>query len=227
MSNEFYIECYLNEPSGPTKIADLACERTDDAFRALAENLVRMYRSEDAGRIQFRLRGANSSDVASVGAALERLPNMPVRQAWAVAGSAVTSGIQESQFNPEDLAPANWVGRVEGAKVGSAVWRDASWGNNAAPSWELVEGNKVLAEVFYYTADNGERFTEHFGGRPYVSVVMLDEDENPTIAFESSPDDFLTIVQAAGSRTGPPAEALLRAAEGVPQNGRIYWNRDI
>ena len=227
MSNEFYVECYLNEPSGPTKIADLACERTGEAFRALAKSLAGMYRPEDAGRIQLWLRGANSSDVEAVGAALERSQDMPVRQAVAVAGAAMTSGRQESQFNPEDLAPANWVGRVEGAKVGSAVWRDASWGNNAAPSWELVDGNKVLAEAFYYTTDNGERFTEHFDGQAYVSVVMFDEDESPTVAFESSPDDFLTIVKAAEGRTEPPAEALLKAAADGPQNGHVDWERGL
>ncbi|MCX7063059.1 MAG: hypothetical protein NT024_00485 [Proteobacteria bacterium] len=227
MSNEFYVECYLDESSGPTKIADLACERSDSALQALAENLARMYRPEDAGRIQFRLRGASASDVASVGAALKEVANAPIRQAWAVASAAVTSGGQRREFNPEDLAPESWVSQVTGTAIGSAVWRDASWGNNAAPSWELADGNLVLGEVFYYTTDNGERFTEHFEGRPYVSVVMFDEDENPTVAFESSPDDFLTIAHAAGSRTGPPADALVRAAEGVPQDGRIYWDRDI
>ena len=44
MSNEFYVECYLDESSGPTKLADLACETTDAAVRALAGNLAGMYR---------------------------------------------------------------------------------------------------------------------------------------------------------------------------------------
>jgi hypothetical protein len=51
--------------------------------------------------------------------------------------------------------------------------------------------------------------------------------DNPTVAFESSPDDFLTIVSAAAGRAGPSADALLRAAEDVPQDGRVYWDRDI
>jgi hypothetical protein len=84
----------------------------------------------------------------------------------------------------------------------------------------------VIAEVFYYTVDNGERFTKHFEGQPYVSVLMFDGERNPTVAFESSPDDFLTIAKSAEGRTEPPAEALLRAAKDVPQDGRIYWYRD-
>jgi len=137
------------------------------------------------------------------------------------------SGTQHNQFSPEDRAPEPWVRAIESLRVGDAVWRDASWGNNAAPSWALVDGNRVLAEAFYYTADNGERMSEHFGGRPYVSVVMFDEDDNPTVAFESSPDDFLSIVRLADSGAGDPAKALTLTAEQVPQGVRIYWDRDI
>lgn len=134
---------------------------------------------------------------------------------------------QRDHFNPEDLAPERWAKVVEAAAVGAGHWRDGSWGNNAAPSWELVQGTLVLGEVFYYSTENGERFTDHFDGQPYVSVVMFDEDENPTVAFECSPEDFLAIVRSAASRSETPAEALLRAAESVPQDGRIFWNRDI
>ena len=110
------------------------------------------------------------------------------------------SGTQRGQFQPEDCAPEAWVREIESLHPGDAVWRDASWGNNAAPSWELVDGNLVLAEAFYYTTDNGERMSEHFDGRPYVSVVMFDEDDNPTVAFESGPDDFLAIVLPSGNQ---------------------------
>jgi len=133
---------------------------------------------------------------------------------------------QRDEFNPEDLAPEQWVRAVEATSVGAACWRDASWGNNAAPSWELADGSLVLAEVFYYTTVNGERYTEYFDGRPYVSVMFFDEDENPTLAFEASPEDFLTIARVAASRAEGPADAFLRAAEGVPQAG-IYWDRDL
>jgi hypothetical protein len=227
MSDEFYVECYLNEPSGPTKIADLACERTKDAIPALARNLAGMYRSEDAGRISLRLRGASRTDVVDVNAALKDISAVSVRQAWAVAGAKALSGGQAREFNEEDRAPASWVSQVEGAMVGTAVWQDASWGNNAAPSWELLDGDVVLAEAFYYTTDNGERLSENFPDEPYVSVVMFDEDENPTVAFESSPNDFLTIAQSAASRSGLPAEAFVGAAEAVPQEGCIFWDRDI
>jgi hypothetical protein len=119
-----------------------------------------------------------------------------------------------------------WVQGLEGVRIGDANWRDGSWGNNAAPSWELAQGELVLAEAFYYTTENAERFTEHFDGQTYVSVIMFDEDENPTIAFESSPEDLLDIVRAAAGRPEAPAAAFLKAAEAVPAD-RIHWDRDI
>lgn len=227
MRNEFFVECYLQDSSGPTKIADLACDRTEDAIRALAGNLAGMYRPGDAGRISLRLRGASRADVVAVAAALKDVADASVRRAWAVAGAMALSGAQAREFNEEDRAPASWVGEVEGASVGTGVWQDASWGNNAAPSWELLDGDVVLAETFYYSVDNGERMSEHFPGESYVSVVMFDEDDNPTVAFETSPDDFLSIVRLASSAAGDPARALTLTAEQVPQGVRIYWDRDI
>jgi hypothetical protein len=144
-----------------------------------------------------------------------------------VAGAKALSGGQAREFNEEDRAPASWVSQVEGATVGTAVWQDASWGNNAAPSWELLEDGVVLAEAFYYTDDNAERLSENFPGEPYVSVVMFDEDDNPVVSFETSPDDFLSIVRLANSGAGDPARALTLTAEQVPQGVRIYWDRDI
>ena len=227
MSNEFYIECYLDESSGPTKLADLACERTAEGIQALANNLSQMYRPEDADRISLRLRGAIRADVVDVAAALKDVAGAPLRRAWAVAGAKARTGGQVREFNEEDRAPASWVGGVEGATVGTAVWLDASWGNNAAPSWELLDGDVVLAEAFYYTTDNGERLSENFPGEPSVSVVMFDEDDNPIASFETSPDDFLSIVRLADSGAGDPAKALALTAEQVPQGVRIYWDRDV
>jgi len=227
MSNEFYVECYLEESSGPTKLADLACERTEDAIRALARNLAGMYRPEDADRIRLRLRAADRSDVVDVAAAVKDIADAPIRQAWAVAGAEAVSGGQTREFNEKDRAPASWVSGIEGATVGTAVWQDASWGNNAAPSWELLDGDVVLAEAFYYTTDNGERVSENFPDEPYVSVVMFDEDDNPVVAFETSPEDLLSIVRFADKGGGDPVRMLTLTAEQVPQGVRIYWDRDI
>lgn len=133
---------------------------------------------------------------------------------------------QSNEFPKGCLAPGEWVKDLEATEIGDANWRDGSWGNNAAPSWEFVQGNLVLAEAFYYTTRNAERYTEHFDGQPYVSVVMFDEDENPTVAFEASPEDLLDMVRAAARRPEAPATAFLRAAENVPSE-RVQWNRDI
>ena len=137
------------------------------------------------------------------------------------------SGKQYDQFGPEDCAPEAWVREIESLGVGEAAWRDASWGNNAAPSWEFALGELVLGEAFYYTTDNAERMSEHFDGRPYVSVVMFDGDDNPTVAFESSPEDFLAIVRAAAGRAEEPTEALVQAAEADSGECMVYWDRDI
>jgi hypothetical protein len=95
------------------------------------------------------------------------------------------------------------------------------------PRGSLLDGDVVLAEAFYYTTDNGERLSENFPDEPYVSVVMFDEDENPVVAFETSPDDFLSIVRLADSGALDPARELTLTAEQVPQGVRIYWDRDI
>jgi hypothetical protein len=227
MSNEFYVECYLNESSGPTKIAELACERAEGATRALAANLVTMYRAVDADRIDLRLRSASRSDVVNVAAALKDVADAAVRQSWAVAGAKALSGGQAHGFNEEDLAPASWVSQLEGSTVGSAFWQDASWGNNSAPSWELVDGDVVLAEAFYYTTHNAERFSEHFPGQPYVSVMLFDDDHNPTEALETTPDDFLRIVYLAGSHPQDPGGGVALAAEQASRSSRIYWDRNL
>ena len=133
---------------------------------------------------------------------------------------------QSSEFAPDCLAPQDWASGLVDVRIGDAEWRDGSWGNNAAPSWELVQADVVLAEAFYYTPANAERFTEHFDGQAYVSVVMFDEDENPTLAFESSPEDLLEVVRAASGRREDSATAFLKAAEALPAD-RIHWNRDI
>jgi hypothetical protein len=56
---------------------------------------------------------------------------------------------------------------------------------------------------------------------------MFDEDDNPTVAFETSPDDFLSIVRLADSASAQSDGALVWAAEKMPPNVRIYWDRDI
>ena len=60
-----------------------------------------------------------------------------------------------------------------------------------------------------------------------MSVVIFDEDDNPIVSFETSPDDFLSIVRLADSGAGDLARALTLTAEQVPQDVRIYWDRDI
>lgn len=186
-----------------------------------------MYRPEDTDRISLRLRGASRADVVDVAAALKDVADAPVRTAWAIAGAKAVSGGQMREFSEEDRALASWVGGVEASAVGTAVWLDASWGNNAAPSWELLDGDVVLAEAFYYTTENWDRMSENFPDEPYVSVVMFDEDDNPVVAFETSPEDFLGIVRLADTGAGEPARALTLAAEQVLQGVRICWDRDF
>jgi hypothetical protein len=156
MADEFYVECFLERHDGLTKLAELACDRDGPSQKALAANLAKMYRVEDSNRIQLSLRQATPSDVAAVTDLLRAIDNPSLQAAWADAAVRLASGTQTTQFNSEDCAPAEWVEAIESARIGNARWRDASWGNNAAPSWELFDGNEVLAEAFYYTVSNDE-----------------------------------------------------------------------
>ncbi len=56
---------------------------------------------------------------------------------------------------------------------------------------------------------------------------VFDEDDSPIVAFETSPDDFLSIVPFAASGGGDPSRILTPTAERVPQRARIYWDKDI
>ena len=81
---------------------------------------------------------------------------------------------QHNQFNPEDQAPEQWVQAVERAGAGAARWRDGSWGNNAAPSWELVDPDDALyAEAFYYAPENAERFRDTSARAPMCRSCFI------------------------------------------------------
>ena len=66
-------------------------------------------------------------------------------------------------------------------------------------------------------------------GQPVSALTspVFDEDDSPSVAFETSPDDFLSIVRFADSGGGDPSRILTLTAEWVPQRARIYWDKDI
>jgi hypothetical protein len=66
MPREFYVECFLRGSAGEVKLAELACDQTDDARTKLARTLSGMYRPEDAGSAALRLRRATAEDAAGV-----------------------------------------------------------------------------------------------------------------------------------------------------------------
>ena len=225
MADEFYVECFLGRQDGLTKLAELACNRDGPSLEALAANLAKMYRVEDSNRIQLSLRQATPSDVAAVSDLLQTTDNPSLQAAWADAAVRLASGTQKTQFNSEDCAPTEWVNAIESARIGNARWRDASWGNSAAPSWELFDGNQVLAEAFFYTTQNGERFTRLYDGEPYLEVALLDEDSDIIGGFQTSPDTFLSILEAAGGYGVPPSAALRKAAQVACDEGRALWSQ--
>jgi hypothetical protein len=81
MPPEFYVECYLQETAGAAKLAELACDQTDDGRAGLARTLMGMYRPEDAGKATLRLRRATAEDAVSVAQGLSG----PVADAWRAA----------------------------------------------------------------------------------------------------------------------------------------------
>lgn len=133
---------------------------------------------------------------------------------------------QRNEFNVDDLAPESWVRGVEGNRAGAAIWRDGSWGNNAAPSWELaVPDGNVHAEAFYYTPSNAERFVTRFGGAAYVSLTLY-QDESITAACVMEPDAFLDVVRSATSANcDDPIECLQHALQSDGLSHRIVWER--
>ena len=133
---------------------------------------------------------------------------------------------QSDQF-PTDLhAPPDWVRQVEGRGVTSARWEDGSYGNDAAPSWILVDDARVVhAQAFYYTPDNAERFDDGFGEEePYVSLLIL-RDEEIAAACSMRSDTFLEAAAlAAGSRQQTPVDALLA---GLRSLTGVVWDPDL
>ena len=222
MADEFYVECFLERHDGLTKLAELACDRDVPSQEALAANLAKMYRVEDSDRIQLSLRQATPSDVAAVSDLLRATGSPPLQAAWADAAIRLASGTQKTQFNSEDCAPEAWIEAIESARIGNARWRDASWGNSAAPSWELFEDNNILAEAFYYTVENAERFVAQFKGRPYVQVQLLDSDGNITFGFDTSPELFLKIISESAVLNSEPREALTVSAWQASRNGVAF-----
>jgi hypothetical protein len=127
---------------------------------------------------------------------------------------------QSDQFPPDLHAPPDWVAQVEGRQVSSARWQDGSYGNDAAPSWILIDDSgAVHAQAFYYTPANAERFETQFGDSPYVALPILLDDEIVGSCCVT-PDRFTRAVGAAPAGTGrSPADAVqaaVDAASAVP-----------
>jgi len=123
---------------------------------------------------------------------------------------------QATQF-PADLhAPPHWVSRVEGRTVATARWEDGSYGNDAAPSWILVDDSgAVHAQAFYYTSANAERFEKRLGDEPYVAVSIILEEEIVASCCVT-PEVFASAVSAAAAVIGlSPADTLRAALGGV------------
>lgn len=66
MRNEFYVECYLQGPSGAVKLCELACDRTAASRARLAAILSTTYRAEDAGKIELKVRKVTAEDAVGV-----------------------------------------------------------------------------------------------------------------------------------------------------------------
>jgi hypothetical protein len=130
---------------------------------------------------------------------------------------------QSDQFPPDLHAPPDWVGQVEGRQISSARWQDSSYGNDAAPSWVLVDDvGGVHAQAFYYTSENAERFERAFGEGPYVAVsIVRDEEIVASCALE--PGMLLSALSASErADDSSPVDALtsgLRDAGAVLRDG--------
>ncbi len=85
VGGEFYVECYLQGTAGAVKLAELACDRSNDARAKLAETLAATYRPEDVGKIELRARGVTANDASGVAQGL--VGELSV--AWRVACAAV------------------------------------------------------------------------------------------------------------------------------------------
>lgn len=131
---------------------------------------------------------------------------------------------QQDQFSTVDLAPAEWVRSIEELESGPRHWRDGSWGNNAAPSWELCDGDKVFAEAFYYTVANVERVTDRYPSEPFVTVCLFDAVENVRGSFDVSAESFIRMAEAAITVAGDPGVALEAAARTLRGTDPIVWH---
>ena len=119
---------------------------------------------------------------------------------------------QSTQFPSDVLAPPGWVRQVEGRRAGSARWEDGSYGNDAAPSWILVDDSAAVhAQAFYYAPANAERFEERAGDEPYVAVSIIFEEEIAASCYVT-PGQFASAVSAAATIVGRSPADTLRAA---------------
>jgi hypothetical protein len=111
---------------------------------------------------------------------------------------------------------------VEGRTIASARWQDASYGNDAAPSWILADDAGVVhAQAFYYASTNAERFEKRFGNYPYVAVSILRDDEVAR-SCTTNPDAFVAALALAGrSIVTVPGDALSSALLGVDS---VFWD---
>ena len=131
---------------------------------------------------------------------------------------------QSDQF-PADLhAPTDWVRQIEGRTVATARWEDGSYGNDAAPSWILMDDAGVVhAQVFYYAVDNAERFESGFDDGPYVAVSIVRNEE----IVESCclpPGVFARAVGAAHAADQLSPADVLRAAFDAASAVPIAWS---
>jgi hypothetical protein len=130
---------------------------------------------------------------------------------------------QQQAFGREDFAPAEWVDALMAtAGAGAGRWQDGSWGNDAAPSWQLVTPDGVVqAQAFYYTPDNAERYVKDFGPVAYVSLLLY-RDEEIAEAWAMEPETFLLVAKsAAAANYGDPLECLGQALYGIGKTYRV------
>jgi len=130
---------------------------------------------------------------------------------------------QAEQFPADVHAPPEWVREVDGRTTGPAHWKDGSYGNDAAPSWILVDdAGTVHAQAFYYTSTNAERFDQRFGDAPYVALSIL-RDEEITESCTMTPDDFVATVTTASVLVAEsPVETLLSI---LRRTDSVLWDR--
>jgi hypothetical protein len=132
---------------------------------------------------------------------------------------------QANQFPPDLRAPEAWVREIEGHRAGSAHWQDESYGNDAAPSWMLIDDNEgAHAQAFYYTLENAERYDRRFQDAPYVALSILRDNQ----IFAScclAPDAFLAAIAVASSSTVPTPLDALRA--GLDSVSGVMWDEAL